>query len=308
MTSSVPLKTTTNNPSSFGMNMKIMIENKALYKLRRFIDESPTEISGLGVVENQKNNPTITDIFIGPQENTAGSTDMTDVHAMLQYAVEAGYPPENLRCWWHSHAKMETFMSPTDTSTIEEMLKYMGGWLLSICGNHKGNWTTRLDVIDPYRITLTNLNIHELNPTKCVCAPCLCFEDSELNEFVNSEIKEKVKIWKPQPSVVKTYYSRSDEKKKPVIITNGTDPLGEPLARGGPLGGLAPTTDHIRRGLEERSTGGIIIPDKNWERGVREAIETNAAGDIVSINKGQETKVPLARVMVRRIEKLIGKR
>src|SRR6185295_2738168 len=159
----------TNQRSSSGM--KALVEYNAMYKLRKFIDQSKDEISGLGIVEIRGNSPVVTDVFIGPQENTGGSTDMTDIDSLLSYALEAGYAPENMRCWWHSHARMGTFFSPTDTDTIDKLGKYMGGWLLSICGNHKGEWACRLDFADPFKLMVTDMVVQEIGRPKCTCAP-----------------------------------------------------------------------------------------------------------------------------------------
>lgn len=290
--------TTKNNPSKPGM--KILIESEALHKLRGFIDGCPQEISGLGIVSREGNNPIIKDIFIGPQENTGSSTDMSDIDGLLAYALEAGYEPQDIRLWWHSHAKMGTFMSSTDVDTINQLVKYVGGWLLSVCGNHAGNWCTRLDVDEPFRMLIDNLEMVEINGRKCTCAPCQCFERPEIDEYVDAEIEAKVKIWTPPVKYFgggkgKSTFPLHDEKK--ALITGGTDPLGDPLPRGGPLGGLVPITDHIRNVTLERAGNGdggsIIIPDANWEKKVTEisgSVETTKA------NKGGLAKMVMRKL------------
>lgn len=148
--------------------MKIRVLPEALFKLQGFIDNCDYEISGLGIVSVINGDPVIEDVFILEQEGAAAETNMMmeGIDKFLLEAVKTGLPLEKIRLWFHSHAKMQAFMSSTDVATINKLGAHMcegndNAWLLSVCGNHAGNFFARVDLFSPFRWQLEKIEVVE---------------------------------------------------------------------------------------------------------------------------------------------------
>jgi hypothetical protein len=100
---------------------------------------------------------------------------------MLEVAGNGGDPSE-WRLWWHSHVNFQAFWSGTDTDTIDDFdtEEDKGNWFLSIVGNKKGEYKTRLDVFKPFRYTFEELPV-ELEI------------DEELDKEIDEEMRAKIK-------------------------------------------------------------------------------------------------------------------
>lgn len=152
-------------------------------RLDAYIAGCDVEISGLGTAHQQGRDFIIDDVFLLKQECTAGSTDIDD-EAAAQFLCEAirdGHDPATLRVWWHSHASFGCFWSTTDEGTIDVLSG--GAWLISIVGNHAGQYRGRLDIYDPMRLTLDELPLHVVLP-----------ESADVQEAAKAEIAAKVKV------------------------------------------------------------------------------------------------------------------
>jgi hypothetical protein len=90
-----------------------------------------------------------------------------------------GIDTSKLKLWWHSHANMGVFWSTTDENTIK---LFDNGWMISLVGNKKGEILSRLDIYDPIRFTLGNLELKIIIET-----------DPLLEKQIEDEIAEKVK-------------------------------------------------------------------------------------------------------------------
>ena len=159
---------------------EIYITPEAKSKLDLYIRLCPDEISGLGKVERFDNVFLVRDIYLLQQEVTAGSTDL-DPEAVAKFllkAVQDGIDTVTLSLWWHSHVNMGTFWSGTDTATIE---RFQNEAMLSIVGNKKGEYLTRLDIYNPFRFHFDELTLTVYNAV-----------DETLEEVIKHEIKEKV--------------------------------------------------------------------------------------------------------------------
>lgn len=135
--------------------MKYRIEANALEKIWLWVQLAPGEIQGFGrVVLDPDGTPRVTDVFILKQTCTGVSASMDEeaIALMLNNAILQNIPPEELRFWWHSHADMDTFWSGTDTGTIEHMLNE--SFLLSLVVNKKRGMKSRIDILNPLRISL----------------------------------------------------------------------------------------------------------------------------------------------------------
>ena len=134
----------------------VYITQTALKKLETYIGLCKYEISGLGSVEQIGKNVRVTDIFLFKQTVSSASTDL-DIGSISDFMVECinkGIDTSKLKCWWHSHVDFSTFWSATDTATME---RFNNDWMVSIVGNKKREYLTRLDVYNPFRISIDKL-------------------------------------------------------------------------------------------------------------------------------------------------------
>lgn len=150
-------------------------------QLDTYIRLSPLEISGLGEVEQCRGGVKVTRLHLFKQECHAVGTVLSseDISTFLCDAVSRGIDPSNLRLWWHSHAEMGVFWSTTDNETIQ---RFQADWMLSIVGNTHKEYRARIDMMNPFELTLDNLNIEVVFP-----------ENAELEKALQEEIDKKVK-------------------------------------------------------------------------------------------------------------------
>lgn len=128
------------------MKPTIVFEREAFEKITYWVDKSPIEISGFGLVEELPENILkVTKVFLLPQKNGPAHTDIEaeDVAAaMHKYFDEPG----NVRMWWHSHVNMNVFWSGTDMDTIKKL--GAGGWFAASVFNKKGEVKSAVVVAD----------------------------------------------------------------------------------------------------------------------------------------------------------------
>lgn len=132
---------------------ELEISAHANQKLRAYIDGCKTEISGLGKIKETENGFQLVDVEILKQTVTGATTEL-DEDALGAFAFELHEQEEDLRewvCWWHSHANMKAFFSGTDIATIKETTEQK--YLVSLVGNHAGDWKARLDIYEPAHAT-----------------------------------------------------------------------------------------------------------------------------------------------------------
>lgn len=176
---------TTKTMKTLGVNGKIIINAKAWQRLRLYTIYAPGEISGLGVVEFNRGNFYIPEIYLFHQVSSSGDTRLDRLAVAKFYGelMEKGVPTEKIRLWWHSHANFETFWSPVDNANIDDFdnEEDKHNWLLSLEVNKDGNCINRLDFFTPLRFTVYGLPFEVETP------------DFDLTQEVLTEIKEKVK-------------------------------------------------------------------------------------------------------------------
>jgi len=160
---------------------RVFINYLAKQSLDLYIDCCGDEISGLGRVEKIGSKFLITEILLLPQECTGSSTDLDEkaLDEFILSELEAERNIDDMKVWWHSHVHMGAFWSGTDTDTIE---KFKNGWFISIVGNKKGEYKTRLDLFEPIRYTFDEI------PLELAVPPA-----GELKATIQAEITEKVK-------------------------------------------------------------------------------------------------------------------
>lgn len=114
-------------------NMQVQMDDKAYNKMMFWVDRAGgDEVSGLGMVEVKDGVLRVTEVFLLPQENASGTTDI-EPEAMGKLMYETRDMPGELKFWWHSHVRMAVFWSGTDRATIDAIAH--GGWFLSMVVN-----------------------------------------------------------------------------------------------------------------------------------------------------------------------------
>jgi hypothetical protein len=115
--------------------MKLLIKKEIYDKVMHWVNKVDYEVSGFGTVEYDKDKQlfTVTDAFLLKQTGGPAVTDIDDTSlAQLEYKV-INERRGQLNWWWHSHVKMSTFWSGTDTDTIKKLGK--NGWITATVFN-----------------------------------------------------------------------------------------------------------------------------------------------------------------------------
>ncbi len=210
----------TNNYSSYNQNtddkkevvkssIKIKITPNAKEKLDAYIQNCDIEISGLGEVQHIKDSEyLITDIFLFKQKGSAAETelDLDDLSVFMEKYITDGNCPSKLKLWWHSHAKMSVFWSGTDETTAD-IFKGSSDWMISIVGNHKGEYLCRTDIYNPLRVTVDKLPIYlEVEKNKSL-------EDEIKQEIKDKVTTNRVVVYTPNSNNGVTYSGEEFRKK-----------------------------------------------------------------------------------------------
>jgi len=148
--------------------LRVAVPAALKQRLDLLIRECQTEISGLGEVEARNGELTVTSIHLLDQKGSTSETtlDPKAVLAFMASAGEIGVDLEKVRLWWHSHANGGLFWSPKDEACIAGFGSTNTPWLLSIEGNHAGNYIARYDVFPneevPVRLTCDAVLVPEV--------------------------------------------------------------------------------------------------------------------------------------------------
>ena len=187
------------------MKPTVYIADEAFRKLELYIEHATGEISGLGAVEELKDALLITDLILLKQESSGSETELDD-DAVAQLISDSEHP-EVFKLWWHSHASMSAMWSTTDADTIE---KFSAEYLISIVGNKKGEYETRVDVFSPVHVSCE--------------ADLLVMRDGneKLAKTIKAEIKDKVraKTYVQKGKQLQTNSGTKDDK--PLVYQDGS--------------------------------------------------------------------------------------
>ena len=209
--------------------MKITMTHQAYQKLWYFIRECDQEISGFGKVRditpvNAAGDPEsvqvleIYDIETFPQE-VSGTHATIDDEALALFLTEKVANDEDVseyRVWWHSHVNMQAFFSAVDTGTIDQSKEFP--YLISIVGNKRQEFKTRLDIFQPLRFTQ--------DTTFEVTGQ----DNEDLLNHVRDEIAQKVSFTRYQPVTpqVKKVVDDRDEELAWLNVDDDVDDLDIP--------------------------------------------------------------------------------
>lgn len=174
-------------------NIIVYIRAKDYIKLRAYVEQVNTEISGFARVDPLEGGHFLVSNFkIFDQINSPGHTEMYE-EAISKYTLDAVKEDidvnKELKCWWHSHCKMGTFWSMIDENQIEDHDTKMeeDNWKLSLETNHAGSLMARIDVYYPARYTVAGLTVK------------VDYSEEEVFEAVQKEIEEYCNEYKYEP-------------------------------------------------------------------------------------------------------------
>ncbi len=168
--------------------VKVTLDVRAFQKLRTWVEMARGEVSGLGLVrEVRELNGTfahfwVEDLFLIQQQSGATETALDDeaVGEFLTERVRAGEDVSPIRLWWHSHGDLKTFWSATDESCIRRLAN--SSYMLSIVTNKEGQMLARVDIYQPFHITVNDLATEVFYP-----------KDKVLTDACAEEFRAKVR-------------------------------------------------------------------------------------------------------------------
>lgn len=168
--------------------MKINIDFTVYKKMTYYIKHAEGEISGLAKVERDKEDKSIFNIvdIVLLEQTCSGVTTTLDADSIAKFynsLIKDKQDTGAWKCWWHSHANMDTFWSSTDSATIESLDPETDkdNYIISIVSNKKEEVLARIDCFDPIRATVDNLTVE------------IPYIDNDLEESCKLEVEEKVK-------------------------------------------------------------------------------------------------------------------
>ena len=201
------------------LDIGIFIDGEAWAKLRHWVKLSgDNEVSCLGLIDELKDGERITallvsEIYLLDQKVSGADVELDDkavANLMIQLATD-GIDTSRLRCWIHSHAGMKTFWSSTDEECCSQLAN--NSYSVSIVTNLRGDLLSRIDIYNPFRVTLNKVPI-QIN---CTCS-------KELEELYSAEFEAKVKRW--------TKISKFPKRFQPTADFQSEEELEEAFERG----------------------------------------------------------------------------
>lgn len=249
--------------------MKIVFPVDLYKKLKAYINGINYEISGLGKIRVIGKDIHVVDLRIFKQTVTGASTKI-DQRALSEFynqLIDEGEDLSAWKLWWHSHADMDAFFSSIDVATIDDFDTEMkeDNWMLSVVGNHKGDFQMRVDIYAPIRCTIPDLDYE------------ISYDDEKLEDKIFDEITEKVTIQKFYTPPTKVRKKNSIDWRNPnntVLSPGGTNTSNPPTI-------LTPEQSSYQYDLEN----GPKFPDPTGTRH-REQIRQ----ELTEIQKKEEKK------------------
>lgn len=164
------------------MGTNLIIVEEAYLKMKYFVENCNTEISGLGKIREKSDSLELYDVEIFEQNVSATHSDL-DTKTLAKFLNEKTLTKESVKdykAWWHSHVNMEVFFSLTDEYTINISREFP--YLVSIVMNKLHDIEARLDIYSPLRITIPLKIEIEVKDNK------------EIEILCKQEIQKKVRI------------------------------------------------------------------------------------------------------------------
>jgi hypothetical protein len=148
-------------------------------KMMSYIFNCSIEINGFGFVSWVNDIICVDEVFILDQEVTlvSAETVQESLDRFVDEQRRTTGKQAAMRFQWHSHVRGIARFSLTDNENIR---RWPGDWLISLVGNHYGEFACRLDMRRPTRLTIP------LQPLISIEMPV------ELTEQVRGDIKTHV--------------------------------------------------------------------------------------------------------------------
>lgn len=169
---------------------RVVVLPDAMAKMQTFTNLCPTEIGGMGTVEEREGMLVVTDIFLLKQKANLTSLvfDQESLLALTTELMGQGRLSQ-MRCHWHSHVDSQTYFSSCDEREIAGW-DGKAPWMLHFVLNKRRETRCRLDVFEPLRFGLDV-------PFE-IALPI----NDELRAQCQTEVAEKVeKVVPPMPKV-----------------------------------------------------------------------------------------------------------
>jgi len=165
-------------------NLKVEIDDKVFQKIMYWIDKADFEVSGLGMIEYNKDHNIlrITDAMLLKQAGSGAATEI-DAAAVAKAMFLMKDKPGSLRWWWHSHVNMSVFWSGTDQDTIKELGG--GGWFAATVFNKKREMKSAYCQAAPVRLVISDI---ETNIVEDVDLDLINKWDKEFDDNVEHKV------------------------------------------------------------------------------------------------------------------------
>ena len=148
------------------IGIAVSIYAQAYEQIANWIDlAGDIEVSGLGLVEEERDEDgrlagyLVTDVFLPKQTNGPTSTELDPesvAQLMLELEQKEDGASNRLRFWWHYHpGGIGLMWSATDDECVDEL--HNGGWFLATVFTSDMNCRTRLDLYEPVRVTIDDI-------------------------------------------------------------------------------------------------------------------------------------------------------
>lgn len=129
---------------------KIIMSQKAITKMKIYVDEVDSEIGWIGLVyKTRENEFYVYDTMLPEQKVTGVTTDLDEsaLCAIAEKLIEEGKYDDynNTRLWGHSHVNMGVTPSGTDEQTFEELHNNCE-YFIRLIANKKGD--VNIDLVD----------------------------------------------------------------------------------------------------------------------------------------------------------------
>lgn len=138
----------------------VRITSRAFEKMFAWVEISPHEVGGFGLVEERNDGYLITDVALVHQDANAVETDIKPEDA-ARFVAEVEIPARRAgrkgqwRLWWHSHVRMPPDFSATDNLTAASRVDY-NDWSIALVINKVKAMSVRVDIKEP-RLVLTHV-------------------------------------------------------------------------------------------------------------------------------------------------------
>lgn len=140
----------------WGKGIDIKFKAKAYAKMVYYCQSVGTEVSGFGKINEIKDSTgkittiEVVDVLLLKQECTAGYTELDEacMSNFVYQLAKKGEDTSQWKLWWHTHNDFGVFWSGIDDATVERLIKFTNGYLISTCINKKCDIIGRIDVME----------------------------------------------------------------------------------------------------------------------------------------------------------------